>query len=76
MIPDVENDLRATAEDIAADAEKLASIEGEKTGLDARDPRMAELSAESEELARRIVPKAVAESELADLAKETDAQGF
>jgi hypothetical protein len=71
-VSELENDLRATAEDISADAERLSRIEDEKTGLDARDPRMTELSAESEELARRIVPKTLAERELADLAKEPD----
>ena len=65
-MPDLENDLRATAEDIAADAARLARIEQEKSGLDGDDPRMAELSAKSEELARRIVPKAAAEREIAD----------
>ena len=67
---ELESDLRATAEDISADAAKLTRIEDEKAGLDADDPRMAELSAESEQLARRIVPKTVAERELADLAND------
>jgi hypothetical protein len=69
---ELENDLRATAEDIAADAARLTKIEDEKAGLDARDPRMTELSREGEEVARRIVPKAIAERELADLAASPD----
>jgi hypothetical protein len=69
---ELDDDLRATAEDIAADAAKLNRIESEKAGLEADDPRMVELSAESEQLARRIVPKAAAERKLADLAAEPD----
>lgn len=63
---EIENDLRATAEDIAADSARLTGIEDEKIRLDARDPRMGELSAESEQIARRMVPKTAAERELAD----------
>jgi len=66
IVSDTEDELRATAEDIAADSARLASIEEEKAGLDARDPRMPDLSAESEQIARRLVPKTVAERELAD----------
>jgi hypothetical protein len=69
---ELDNDLRATAEDIATDAARLSRIEGEKAGLEADDPRMVELSAEGEQLARRILPKSVAERELADLAAEPD----
>ena len=63
---DLEHDLRATAEDIAADASRLTSIEHEKAALAPHDPRLAELSAEGERLARRILPKAVAERDIAD----------
>ncbi len=62
---DLDDDLRATADSIAADAERLAAIEIEKESLDAADPRMVELSAESQQLARRLVPKTTAELELA-----------
>lgn len=75
-MPETENDLRATAEDIAADSARLTSIELEKTRLDARDPEMADLSAESEKIARRMVPKTAAERELADhLQKPDDSDG-
>ena len=37
-MPDLEDDLRATADDIAADAARLTEIEEEKTRLDADDP--------------------------------------
>ncbi len=69
---DVERDLRATAEDVAADAARIQEIEEEKSRLAASDPRVAELSAESERLARRLVPKTAAERELADAAKAPD----
>lgn len=66
---DLEDDLRATADSIAADAERLAAIEEEKEGLDADDPRMVELSAESKRLAARLMPKTSAELELATKAQ-------
>ncbi len=61
---DAEEDLRATADAIARDAERLAAIEAEKTQLDISDPRMAELSAQAEAISRNLVPKTAAESEL------------
>lgn len=63
---ELEYDLRATADDIAEDATRLTRIEHEKASLEADDPRLVELSAESERLARRMVPKTAAESELVD----------
>jgi hypothetical protein len=68
---ELEEDLHATADSIAADAERLAAIEEEKGILEADDPRMVELSAESERLAGEIVPKTNAETELAKQAKTT-----
>ncbi len=69
---ELENDLRATAEDIAADAARLTEIEVEKTRLGSDDPRLLELSAEGEAIARRLVPKTAAETELAIEALATD----
>jgi hypothetical protein len=63
---DQESDLKATAEDIAADAEQLKALEEEKAALDPEDPRVQELSAKGERLARRLVPKTVAEREISD----------
>ena len=51
---------------------RLAAIEEEKAGLEADDPRLVELSAEGEAIARRLVPKTAAESELAAEALATD----
>ena len=61
---DVEDDLRATGETIAADAQRLADVEREKATLEVDDPRMADLSAEVERLAQRIVPLTEAETDL------------
>jgi hypothetical protein len=61
---DVDDDLRATGETIAADAQRLTDVEREKATLEADDPRMTELSAEAERLAQRIVPLTAAESDL------------
>ena len=68
-MPDLDDDLHATAEDIAADAARIQAIEEEKSSLPADDPRMVALSAQSERLARRLVPKTVAESALVDAAQ-------
>jgi hypothetical protein len=62
---DAESDLRATAEDLEADARRLLEIEAEKQTLEATDARMLELSIEAEQIARRMVPKTVAQVELA-----------
>ena len=73
---ELEHDMRATAESIAADAARLTGIEEEKADLDADDPRMVELSVESDKLARRIVPKTAAERELAEqLVEESNSAG-
>ncbi|MEO7664232.1 MAG: hypothetical protein ABIV26_03835 [Candidatus Limnocylindrales bacterium] len=61
---ELEEDLRATAESIESDADRLASIEDEKKRLGLADPRLAELSREAETIARRLVPKTVAERAL------------
>jgi hypothetical protein len=62
---ELEDDLRATADSIAGDAERLAAIEVEKQSLEVDDPRMVEWSAESERLAARLMPKTSAELDLA-----------
>jgi hypothetical protein len=61
---DEDDDLKATVETITADAERLTDVEREKATLEAEDPRMADLSAEAERLARRIVPLTAAETDL------------
>jgi hypothetical protein len=64
MPEDLENDIQATAEDIAADADVLQAIEAEKAEIDPTDPRALELAARAVELARGIATKTIAEREL------------
>ncbi len=63
-MPDADDDLRATTDDIAADARRLEEIETEKGRMDPADPRAAELAAEGERLAREILPKTIAQREI------------
>jgi hypothetical protein len=64
MPDELQSDIQATAEDIAADSEVLQGIETEKASLDATDPRLLELSEQAKTLARDIAAKTVAEHEL------------
>jgi hypothetical protein len=63
---DLEQDIRATAQSIETDADRLAAIEDEKKALDSADPRLLELSREAEMISKRLVPKTVAERALVD----------
>jgi hypothetical protein len=62
---EVAQDLRATSEDIAADAADLKSLEERKAQLDPSDHRVLALSEAAEDLAERIAAKANAETALA-----------
>jgi hypothetical protein len=62
---ELEEDLRATAQAIETDADRLAAIEDEKKTLASDDPRLLDLSREAEIIAKRLVPKTVAERALA-----------
>jgi hypothetical protein len=64
MPDDLESDIQATAEDIAADADVLQAVEAEKAATDPTDPRAVELAARAVELARGIATKTVVEHEL------------
>ena len=64
MPDELQSDIQATAEDIAADSEILQGIETEKASLDTTDPRLLELSRKAKTLARDIAAKTVAEHEL------------
>jgi hypothetical protein len=64
MPDDLQSDLQATAEDIAADAAVLQLVEAEKAVLDVADPRALELANRAKELARGLAAKTVAEHEL------------
>ena len=62
---DTGDDLRATSEEVVADAERLRRIEERKQSLAPDDPELIELSLEAERIARELVPKTVAQKELA-----------
>jgi len=64
-VSEVEEDLKATAEAISADARRLLAIEEEKLQLDPKDPMIPVLSAESQEISKRLVIQTEVEDELA-----------
>ena len=63
---DLHDDIKALSDDLIADAERLQAIESEKAALAPDDPRLTELAAEAEAIARRMGPKATAEREMTD----------
>jgi len=69
MPDDLESDIQATAEDVAADATDLQAIEAEKATLDPDDPRALELASQAEQLAQGMASKTSAERELVTLAQ-------
>jgi hypothetical protein len=64
MPEDLENDIQATAEDIAADAGVLQLVEAQKATLDPADPKVLELAHRAEEVAQGLLVKTMAEREL------------
>ena len=61
---DAAADLKATSDDLAADARRVEAIEELKGKLDPTDPRMAGLAAESEAITGEMAQKARMESAL------------
>ena len=59
------DDLRATADDLAADADRLKQIEEQKAALEQGDPTLVDLSDEAEQLTEDMAAKAKIQSELA-----------
>ena len=68
---EAEDDLRATADSITTDADRLAEIETQKRDLEPGDPRIVSLSAEAYAIAERILPKTQVELEIATDLKPT-----
>lgn len=64
MPDDLESDIQATAEDIAADAAVLQLVEAEKAAMEVGDPRALHLAKRAEDLAHGLASKTVAEREL------------
>ena len=67
---DVAEDLRATTESIAHDAQRLRDLELEKASLDVADPRLQDLSEEGRRLGERLARSTRAEEQLARLAAD------
>ena len=67
---DVAEDLRATTESIAHDAQQLRELELEKATLDVDDPRLQDLSEEGRRLGERLARTTRAEEQLARLAAD------
>ena len=65
-LSELEQDIRATADDISADAERVIRLEGEKKELDAEDPRRAEVAREIESLTAKQARSARVETTLVD----------
>ncbi len=66
MTEEERDDLRATAEDLIADAQQLAAIEESKLRADPESPAVLDLAQAAEKVARRIADKARVETELAE----------
>ena len=64
QLNELQNDLKASAEDLTADAERVQAIEAEKVELPPGHPRAVELAAEAEDLTQAMVDKARAQSAL------------
>lgn len=67
---DLAEDIRATTESIAHDAQRLRELELEKASLDVDDPRLQELSEEGTRLGERLAHSTRAEEELVQLAAD------
>jgi hypothetical protein len=70
MTSELDDDLRTVGEALIDDAERLKEIEQEKAGLDLRDPRLQELTAESERIVERLRIGTQAQGGLAREAEE------
>jgi hypothetical protein len=66
------DDLRATAEDLIVDAERLKHVEERKLELDADDPQVERLADEGEQIVEEMLPKARLQRQIVD---EPEADG-
>ncbi len=65
----IEEDLKATADDLAADAARIREIETRKTELPASAPETAALAEEGETLIEQMADKAKVQSALVEQAQ-------
>lgn len=61
---DLQDELRATTDDIKSDAEELRSLEEVKASLDPGDPLQDVLAARVVDLVTELIPKAEAQREI------------
>jgi hypothetical protein len=66
QLSDLESDIKATSEDLIADAERVREIEAEKARLPVGDPRLTQLARESAALTALMASKARVERQLAE----------
>lgn len=69
-LTELEDDIRATSEDVVADAKRLLEVEEQKVDMDADAPERIALALEAEDLGDRIAQKAELELVLAEKAKQ------
>ena len=70
-LTEVESDLRATAESVSVDAERLQALEDVKAKLSGDDPSLVAIAEHAKKLADEISSKASAELSLARKAAAT-----
>ena len=61
---DLQDELRATTDDIKSDADELRALESVKASLEPDDPRQDALAARVVDLVRDLGPKAEAQREI------------
>ncbi len=61
---DLQDELRATTDDIKSDADELRALESVKASLEPDDPRQDALAARVVDLVGDLVPKAAAQREI------------
>lgn len=59
-----DDELRATTDDIKADADELHALEETKASLDVDDPRQDVLAQRAQDIARGLAPKTTAQREI------------
>ena len=63
---DAQDDLRATAESLADDAQQVQELEEKKLEMDPADPRMVAVSNQVESLVEKMAGKAGIEREISE----------
>ncbi len=73
-MPEIDDDIKTTADAIVQDAATITSIEEEKLQLDPHDPRVADLSAQAVVVATRVLQEAKIERALVAEANQPETQ--